>query len=281
MNGAISGDNMQTAVPDNQIGPDSSVGVTADPGGQVNGQAAPTQDNIGNVDPNRLPPELRKIHDSMLRDYRSKTEKAAESVKMAEEYKRQLEALKPKAEWYDNISANDVARERINKTIEELTSEMSRQENQPGGPDNKVMQELEQIKMEMQTEKNLQYINAFAEAKDDKGNLLHPEMEKFSSIKIGTHQEAGDYDLLRASVELAAGNTPQERLENGYKAAESIYKSIFEEGRKAGMGRLQTKAKNGTLPPSSSAASSTAPRRPKNALEALQFAQRGYAPAEE
>ena len=120
-------------------------------------------------------------------------------------------------------------------------------------------------------------IKAFEEAKNEKGELLHPDFEKFSGLRLGTHPQAGEYDLLRAAIELAPGETPQEKMENGYKAAKATYDAMFEEGKKAGMGRLQTKARNGTFAPSSVNAGSTAPHRAKNAVEALEFARKGLA----
>jgi vacuolar-type H+-ATPase subunit H len=274
MENTISSDNPAAAVADNPVTePAAAASGTVQQGGQVNGQTAPAPENLGGVDPNRLPPSLKKAYDDMLKDYREKTTSLAEKVKA--ETAKAIEAYKSKAEFYDQFTKHDELVKYYNDYAQRLQQKATQQQEQTGQVSNKVMQEIQQIKTELQAAKTLEYVNAFADAKNEKGELLHPDFGKLSGFKIGKHQQAGDYDLLRASVELAPGNTPQEKLENGYKAAKDTYDAIYEEGRKAGMGRLQAKIKNGSLPPSSSAATSTAPRRPKDAMEALQFARQG------
>jgi hypothetical protein len=274
----ISNDNPVTETTDNQSnGPASSANGTVQPGGQVNGQASPAVENLGGLDPNRLPPELRQSYDAMLRDYRSKTAKVADTVKS--EVAKAVEAYRQKAEFYDQFSGQD---EFVKQWNEYVQRTQNAQNDQTSDPVQQKIHQMErqqaELAMEVQASKVLEEINAFADMKDEKGQLLHADFDKLASLKIGNHPQAGDYDLLRAAVELSPGRTPKEKMENGYKAAKAIYDSIFEEGRKAGLGRVQSKIKNGMMSPSSVNATPTAPGRPKNALEALQFARQGLIP---
>lgn len=252
--------------------------------GQPNGEAGSGQSATGSesfipqgVDLKSLPPALRahieKMNSDMVRGFTEKTTKLAQTIKT--ETEKAVEAYRQKAEFYDQFVNHPDLVKQYNDYVARLQQQATAQQEKTGAVDEKVIQEIQQIKTELQTAKVLEHVNAFADAKDGKGALLHPDFEKLSNFKIGTHSKAGDYDLLRASVELAPGKTPQEKLENGYKAAKATYDAIFEEGRKAGMGRIQQKLKNGSLPPSTSTAASIAPRRPKNAMEALEFARQG------
>ena len=242
---------------------------TVQPNSEANGQGASIEEGFTKVNPETLPPQLKEAYNNMLRDYKEKTTKLSDRVKS--ETEKAIASYKQKADFYDAFTQN-----------EELVKYYNDYVNKANNPNNNQVNPLEEkvknIETELQIEKTAKFIDAFADAKDEKGNLLHPDFDKYESISLGKHQKAGDYNLLRATVELASGATPQERLENGYKTAKAVYDSIFEEGRKAGMGRVQQKVKNGSLPPSSSPANGTAPHKPKNALEALEFARKGLVP---
>jgi len=267
----------------------TGTGTSVEDNGQPNGEATEGQSATGSenfipqgVDVNSLPPALRahveKINKEMVRGFTEKTQQLAEKIKA--ETEKSVSSYKQKAEWFDRVSANDVARERINKVIEELTREAQQQQQQTGHVDESLKQEVRQIKTELETEKMTQYVNAFADAKDEKGTPLHPEFEKYASLSVGKLPDGSSASLLRIAAMVAPGNTAQEKLTNGYKAAEQFYKSILEEGRKLGMGRVQAKVRNGSIPPTSSASTNVANRRPKNALEAIEMARQGLAPAE-
>lgn len=278
MENTISGDNQAVQVADNPAlnvtEPAAGANGTAQTNGQAAGQPAPADENLGGFDPNRLPPELRKVHDAMLRDYRKKTGEVADKIKA--EVAKATAASKDQAEFYQQFIKHPKLVDFYNSYVAEIQKQAN-VADQPQ-PDDAVRQKLEQIETKLATAETLEYVNAFADAKNDKGELLHPDFDRFSSFKIGTHEQLGDYDLLRACVELAPGNSPQEKMEAGYKAASDLFQSIFEEGRKAGLGRLQQKIRNSTTPPSSSAAANYAPHQAKNALEALEFARRGLQP---
>ena len=239
-------------------------------------QSAPVEESFTRVDPNTLPPELRHAYDNMLRDYKEGTTKLSERIKS--ETAKAVEAYKQKAEWYDSALKDEKLVKMINEYVNSAAaSNDPSMANLPKELQEKL-RKVDEIDQELKQTKAIETVNAFKEAADDKGNLLHPEFEKYQGMTIGTHPELGEYSILRAAVELALGETPAEKLENAYKTVDAMYKSAFEEGRKAGMGRVQEKLKNGSQPPSSVNAASTAPRQPKNALEALQFARQGLVP---
>jgi hypothetical protein len=136
------------------------------------------------------------------------------------------------------------------------------------------------MSQKMQISELTQVTDAFAEAVNEKGEKMHPDFDRLNEVVIGKTQVGNsteEYSLLRACVELAQGKTPQEKLAMGYKTAKELHDKIFEEGRKAGMGRLQTKVLNGTNPPSGSSGEvlSVTDKKPKNAHEALAMARRG------
>ena len=147
----------------------------------------------------------------------------------------------------------------------------------------KAFEEKDQFKA--QVEEIQSEVVKFESAVDDKGKPLHPDFAALGEIHIGSlarpNGKEDRYSLLRFAIETAPGNTPTEKLENGYKAAKAVRDAIFEEGKKAGMGRLQQKSAAASIPPSGSfAPSGTAPAKAKNALEAIQFARQGLSPAQ-
>jgi hypothetical protein len=252
---------------------------TVQTNGDANGQGAPVEEMFGNVDPKTLPPQLKSVYDNMLKGFKDKTTKVSETVKS--EVAKATEAYRQKAETYDKILQQEDFVKQWNEFVQKAN-----QSNDPATvnlpPELKQkLEKVDQIEQKLQQAEAAEVISAFKDAVDDKGNKLHPDFDKFSEMVIGSHPQAGEYNLLRAAIELAPGQTSQEKLDNGYKAAKAFYDRVFEEGKKAGMGRNQERAKNGTFAPSSVNAGSTAPRRPKDALEALQFARQGFAPNKE
>lgn len=280
---------ISTASPENgseaapETGTSPVVNGNGQTNGEANGQSATGSESFvpKNVDLNNLPPQVRayveEVNKQMVRGFTEKTTGLSEKVKS--ETTKAIEAYRQKADWYDAATKDEKLVSMINDYVQKLQTAPDPTKASIPPELQQRLEKVDQIEMRLKTAETLEVINAFADAKDDKGNPIHPDFDKFSGLKIGTHAKAGDYDLLRASIELAPGNTPQEKMENGYKAAKATYDSIFEEGKKAGMGRIQQKARNGNFSPSSVGnASGTAPRQPKNALEALEFARQGLAP---
>ena len=274
----ISGDNPVKGVVDNQNGHAAADG-TPQANGQPEGQTGLVDDVLN---PKNLPPELRPHLDNMVKAYRDKTEKLSKTVQA--EVAKAVEAYKQKAEQYDALASDEEVTRAINELIQRRTAPDPAKDPVKGLEEKlKTLEERTQFQehvKELESE-----VVAFESAVDEKGKILHPDVEVLAGIQIGSIQKPGGkkepYSLLRFAVETAEGETPQEKLENGYKAAKAVRDAIFEEGKKAGMGRLKEKANAASIPPSGSfAPSGTAPAKAKNALEAIQFARQGLSPAQ-
>lgn len=272
----LSSDNAGAAVADNQgTGPAAGASATAQPAGQVAGQSAPGEDIFKGIDPNRLPPELRSVHDSMLRDYRSKTEKLSETVKT--QLAKELDPWKKDAEMYRQLSAHEEFVKQWNSYAERTNTQQQQQSAVQSLPPEiqERLQKVDMIEQKFQEAEAERAISVFKEAVDEKGEMLHPDFEKFVDIPLGTHPKTGDFSLMRACVELSPGESLTEKMEAGYQQAKAAYDRIFEEGKKAGMGRLQAKVLNSTQPPSNGTAAKTTTSMPKNAHEAMRLARQG------
>lgn len=279
MDNQISGDTQAAPVVDTPAtGQTTDAAGTPQANGQPGGQSGHVEDIFQGVDPAKLPPELRPHLDSMVRKYREKTEKLSETVKS--EVTKATEAYKKKAEFYDQLAAEKEFVDQWNAHVQKRQTV----QNQNVDPTQKELAEIKErqaaLELKAAAAENLDAINGFANAKDEKGTLLHPEFDDLSSIMVATHPETGkEISLIQLAILTAPGNTVQERLDAGYKKAKASYDAIFEKGKKAGMGRLQDKVRGSSMEPSSMHnVTGQASRAPKNALEALQFAKQGLAP---
>lgn len=264
------GDNPTHVVTDNQnSGPVANGTGTAPASGQANGQAAPTDELFKGVDPNQLPPEARKHYDNMLRDYREKTEKLSAERKKYDGY----DAFKEKAELYDQLAAQEEFVKMWNEHVQKANG------SQGGSKDPAIAQmekEVQEMKQKNSQREALEVVSAFQDAVDDKGEKLHPHFDKFNSIMLGTHAEHGEFSLLRAATELVPGANTQEKLANAYKQVESLYNSIFEEGRKHQAGKNLSKFRNSTEAPTISTDKGVFTGDPKSlsAREARELAEK-------
>ncbi len=271
-------DNPEISVADN---PTAEPLIDTNGTGATNGQAqgdAP-DDIFKGIDPNTLTPKEKSLYNSMLTDYREKTGKIKETIKT--EAQKATEAYRQKAELYDSIAGQEVFVNKWNEYVKEQEKQSAQGGAQPGDPALAEMKtQLQEMSQKMQIAELSQVTDAFAEALDEKGQKIHPRFDELNSIhigKMGQGEKAEDFSLLRGCIELSQGATPQEKLANGYKMAEAVYNGIFESGKKAGMGRLQAKALNGTLPPTNASGEglTVTDKKPKNAREALEMARKG------
>lgn len=251
------------------------------------GEAAQTQGATGSetfipqgLDLNTLPQSVRahieKINADMVRGFTEKTTKLSETIKT--ETQKATEAYKQKAEFYDQISTQDEFVRMWNEYVQKTGTAPTGAD--PNDPVSELKSQVQAMQQKVAASEMKQVTDAFAEAKNEKGELLNPHFDELNSLIIGKHGEgdtAQEYSLLRAAIELAPGKTPQEKLANGYKAAKQLHDAIFEAGKKAGMGRLQAKVLNGTNPPSGSNGDmlSVTEKKPKSAREALEMARKG------
>lgn len=279
MNETVLADNPEVTTTDNPISePVNETNGTGPTDGQAHG-GAPTEDIFKGIDPKSLPPQLKAVYDSMLTDYRGKTAKISESIKS--EVAKATESYKQKADQYDSIASQESFVSKWNEYVKEQEKQSNQGGAQPGDPVLAEMKaKLDEMTQKIQISELSQITDAFAEAKDEKGQKIHHQFDELNHIHIGKLQigdKSEDFSLLRGCVELSQGANPSEKLANGYKMAKAVYDGIFEAGKKAGMGRLAQKAQNGTQPPTnmSSDALTVTDKKPKNAREAMEMARRG------
>lgn len=274
---------VNTATP---TGTEVNTGVTGQPSGGANGQSATASESFipQGIDLNTLPPQVRayveKVNNDMVRGFTEKTTKLSETAKALAA--KELAPYQEKASAYERLLQEEEFVSKWNEYVEQKSRETQQQQNDPNGQSAKLLKEVqalkqsqEEIAFEVRKAEAAGLIDSFAAAKNEKGELLHPEFEKLANYSLGTNEKEGNFNLLRTAVLLAPGDTAEQKLENGYKAASEVYNAIYEEGRKAGLGRIQEKVRNGTTPPSSVSVTKFTEGRPKNALEALEWARKG------
>lgn len=277
MSEQISGtDNSDTAVLDNPQGTENVVEETSPNGGQAT-EAAPTELFQG-MDPNKLPPQAKVFYDQMLRDYREKTTRLSETIKS--EAAKAAEAYKSKAETYDQIAAQEEFVKQWNDYVKKSQGQGENPQNAGDPVLTEMKAKLDEMNQKIQLNEMGQITESFADAVNEKGEKIHPDFDALNDIVVGeiaNGPQKEPFSLLRAAVELAQGSNPQEKLANGYKMAKAARDAIFEEGRKAGMGRVQQKVINGTQPAAHSVGDtlSITDKKPKNAREALDMARKG------
>lgn len=280
MEAAATVDNPASAGAADNLGESSEPGAgqTGTDTNEGQAQGGAPDDIFKGIDPRSLPPQAKAAYDSMLKDYRDKTGRLSETIKS--ESAKAAEAYKSKAELYEQIAGQEEFVKRWNDYVKEkeATTGKPPQEGDPALQE--LKEQFQQMNQKLQQAELSKVTDAFADAMDEKGNKIHSDFDALNGFMIGKLQNgksAEEYSLLRASIELAPGRTPQEKLANGYKSAKALHDSIFEAGRKAGMGRQQAKLMNGSLPPTNSGsdALSVTEKKPKNAHEAMQMARKG------
>lgn len=249
--------------------------------GQVSG-GTPTEEIFKGIDPNTLTPKEKATYNSMLSDYRAKTAGLKETIKSesAKAAAVAAEAYKSKAELYEQIASQEEFVKQWNEYVQKTQAQTGAPPQEGDPVLSEMKQQLQEMNQKIQMSELSKVTDSFADAIDEKGVKIHPDFDALNSIVIGkvhNGKSAEEYSLLRASIELAPGGNPQEKLVNGYKMAKATYDSIFEAGKKAGLGRLQTKVLNGSLPPSNSGSEAlqVTDKKPKTAHEAFALAKRG------
>lgn len=269
----ISADNPVTTGADNPATePASQVNGTGANNGQ--GQGAPPADDLfSGVDPNKLPPEAKAAYDSMLKDYRTKTARISETTKS--EVAKATQAYKEKVALYDQIAGQ----EEFVKQWNDYVQKASNPNADPADPVSKLETMVQEMKQKIEGSEIKQVTDAFADAVNEKGEKINPDFDRLNEIMIGNLSANGQqqpFSLLRACIELAPGKSPHEKLTAGYKNAKAQYDAIFEAGRKAGLGRVNSKVQNGTNAPSGmNGEITTTDKRPKTAREAMELARKG------
>lgn len=250
--------------------PEAAAGTVQPNGEAGNGQSAPVEDGFTRMDPNTLPPQLRQFYENMNRDYKTKTQQLAEERKKYEGY----DTFKQKADLYEQFATNPEFRKRWNEFVEESNRGNGQAAADPSA---ELKAEIAEVKHQMQVRELSEFADAFASAKDEKGELMNPDFDTLGGLQLGKNSDGDEYSLLRACVELSGGKTPQDKLTAGYKAAKQIRDQIFEEGRKHGMGKMLSKVRNATEAPTITSDKSTFSGDPKKLTvrEARELAEKG------
>ena len=231
------------------MGTPASSSGTIQPTGEAGQSATSTENFIPHgMDLNTLPPaaraELERINKEMVRGFTAKTQKLAEDTKKYEGF----DAFKQKAELYEQFAAQEDFVRQWNEHVHK----QSGQNGQAGqnDPNAEMRAKLQEIESKMQQSELTQIVEAFSETQDEKGQLMNPDFDALNNVTLGKTQQGEEFSLLRACIELSEGNSPQEKLANGYKSAKMIRDQILEEGRKQGMGKMLSKVRNSTEAPS-------------------------------
>src|SRR3990167_145741 len=204
-------------------------------------QGAPVEEAFTSVDVKTLPPQLQAIYRNMEKDYKQKTTKLSETIKS--ESAKAAEAFKSKAELYDQIATQEEFVKQWNEYVQKSQSQTPEQ-NATDPMLKEMKAQLDEMNNKIQMNELSEVTDAFADAVNEKGDKLHPDFDVLNDMNIGelvNGDKKEPFSLLRAAIELAQGQNPQEKLVNGYKTAKALRDQIFEMGRKAGMGRVQQK----------------------------------------
>lgn len=236
-----------------------SNGTAETVGGDANAQGAPAEENLGRVDPKTLPPELRSIHDNMLRDYKDKTSKVAEE-------RKSFESFRQKAEAYEQLLQDQNIQAYLNKVNQPATEEpqgpavptpeewaMATQDPTGMKLQELVTRQVAAEKAELETKQAIiqqdilrrdakDSIDAFAEAKDTEGKALRPDF-----------YELVDNGLIPMFVERM---DPKDRkdmgkaIESAYTRAKEITERYYAKGKQEALSIVQQKAAQSTERPS-------------------------------
>lgn len=256
-------------------GPAATTNGTTQPTGEARHGATESENFVPQgTDLNTMPPaaraELERINKEMVRGWTAKTQKLADEHKKYEGY----DTYRQKAERLEQLQANQDFVRLWNEHVQKTGSAQ-----RAGDPANtsKLEQKLQEIETKMQQSEIEGMVKTFREMKDDKGEPMHPDFESLNTIGLGKTSQGDDYSLLRACVELSQGNSDQEKLANGYKAAKAIRDQIYEEGRKSGMGKMLARVRNSTNEPtlSTDKTSFNGEAKKLSAREARELAEKG------
>lgn len=257
-------------------GPAASSAGTIQPAGEA-GQGATGAENFlpQGVDLNSLPPavraELDRINKEMVRGFTAKTQKLAEDQKKYGDY----DTLKERASLYDQIAQQDEFVNQWNDFVKKQGAPPD--QANAADPNHEIKKQLEQMQTKFQEIELKEFVDAFAAAKDEKGQDMNPDFDVLNGIQMGKNQQGQDYSLLRACVELSQGASPQDRVKMGYQAARKIRDQILEEGRKQGMGKMLSKVRNSTEAPTITSDKGVFTGDPKSLTtrEARELAEKG------
>jgi hypothetical protein len=268
--------------------PDTGTGTAPTPGSEAT-QTAPSEDTFYRGDPNSLPPEVREHYNNMLKDYKEKTTAIARE-------KESLQALKEKADLYDQFTSNDdfvsywnnlskkekgelkgevEAKTGTSITDEEFSKGFSSKEEyinlqrkiaQSANAEDKI--KIAELENNLKLKNANELINDFANAEAN-GQKVHPDFWDLDEEKLIT-----GYLTINPPDSDRKWN---KSLDNAYNWAKSIKAKYYEMGKAEALKVIEQKATNSTLPPTNGIQSVTSGIDPKKitAEEAVALARQG------
>ena len=219
-------------------------------------QAAP-ESTFFNGDVNSLPDQLKETYNSMLRDYRSKTEAVANE-------KKDIESIKKKAEFYDTISSDKafvdywdgLSKKEQQQRVDEAIN-VSDEDIATGAHVKKLQSEINGLKKMNQETETRRYVSDmrsllsdYINETDKEGKLLRPDFDEVDEMPNGG--SFVEFFLRKNPPKGSSEAAIYQSIENAYKSAKDTYSRIFTKGKEAGLGRVQEKVNNASEPPTGS-----------------------------
>ncbi len=208
--------------------------------------------SLANIDPSKLPPELKSSYDSMLSDYRKKT---AEIANQRKEY----EAAVEKAKQFDMLASDQEIVAMVNKKYAQpQTNEVAPYNNEYIDP--VVAERLSKLESELTVRDARLVVKDFQSQHDD-----------FNDYK----------DLITGYVQLNPPKNNSEKemqrvLEAGYNYFKGLKEQWRGEGKKEGLQRVAEKASQTTLAPSPAVPGAfTGEAKKLSVADAVELARKG------
>ena len=245
-----SSDNAAPVVTDNPSQGPATPAVTA-PTAPTTQPTEAQAEAFTNIDPSKLPPELKGSYDSMLSDYRKKT---AEIAQQRKDYEAALE----KAKQFDVLASDQEIVEMVNKKYSQPQPSTTPYNNEFIDP--VVAERLSKLESELTVRDARLVVKDFQ----------------------AQHQDFNDYkDLITGYVKLNPPRNNSEKemqrvLEEGYNYFKGLKEQWRGEGRKEGLSRVAEKANQATLAPSPAVPGAyTGEAKKLSVSEAVELARKG------
>lgn len=243
----------------------SPEGSTQAQGPQATGQGEAAE-SFTNIDPKTLTPELRTVYDNMYRGFQEKNRGMAEVRKQASEYKE-------KADIYDELSRDDQFVSYWNNPKAQkqpaATPEAESVDNDPETEVRTLKNQVSDLQKSQQRNDTDRFIDSYAMETDKDGNLLRPEFRKLTDNGLVPMFFAQDPSKTQKDRKI--------KLAKAYTRAVDFVNGIREEGRKAVLPEIQSKANQTVEEPSVATGASYSGPDPKKLTtrEAFEMSKRG------
>lgn len=279
---------------DNPAQDPAQSGTTSEPETAPNGQA-PEQgkdasvpqtppngkdDSFTDVDVKSLPPELQGMAKSLQADYTRKTMAAAESRKKAEAYDRLLSDpryQKWQSQTHEETPATTVdAQKGFTLSEEDYVKALSSKEGfqevlekMVGAKSQAIQEKMHSFEQQARESKAKDFIEEFAEAVDEKGNKIHPDVYELNEDGL----IAGYLRVNRPSSE----KDWPDALQKAYQWAKSVVEKPYKKGFEDGLKGVKRKAEQSTLPPGGTGKEAYSGPDPRSLTpkQAMEFALKG------